>query len=83
MNLLTLIFILVVYEKNARFVDMFLMGKELDWFDIFVIGIVLLLIKYTIEKIFVIEIDSVYASILFFAIVATWNTTLRNKQNKK
>ena len=59
------------------------MGKELDWFDIFVIGIVLLLIKYAIERIFVIEIDWDYASILFFAIVATWNSILRNKQKKK
>ena len=62
---------------------MFLMGKELDWFDIFVIAIVLSLINYAIERIFVIEIDSVYGIILCFAVVATWNTILRNKQKKK
>ena len=62
---------------------MFLMGKQLDWFDVFAIGIVLLLIKYAIERIFVIEIDSGLAGILFFSVVATWNTILRNKQKKK
>tara|TARA_B100000575_G_C23040566_1_gene598905 strand:- start:549 stop:737 length:189 start_codon:yes stop_codon:yes gene_type:complete len=62
---------------------MFLMGKELDWFDVFLIGIALLLIKYVIERIFVIEIDWDYASIFYFVVVATWNTILRNKQKKK
>ena len=62
---------------------MFLMGKQLDWFDVFVIGIVLLLIKTAIERIFVMEIDSGYVGGLFFLIVVMWNTYLRNKQKKK
>ena len=62
---------------------MFLMGKQLDWFDVFVTGIVLLLIKTAIERIFVMEIDSGYVGGLFFLIVVMWNTYLRNKQKKK
>ena len=62
---------------------MFLMGKQLDWFDVFVIGIVLLLIKTAIERTFVMEIDSGYVGGLFFLIVVMWNTYLRNKQKKK
>ena len=59
------------------------MGKQLDWFDVFVIGIVLLLIKTAIERIFVMETDSGYVGGLFFLIVVMWNTYLRNKQKKK
>ena len=70
-------------KELINFINMFLMSKELDWFDVVVIGIVILLIKYVIERIFVIEIDSGLAGILFFSVVATWNTILRNKQKKK
>ena len=70
-------------KELTNFITMFLMGKQLDWFDIFVIAIVILLIKLAIEKIFFIEIDSIYGMILCFAIVAIWDTILRNKQKKK
>ena len=70
-------------KELTNFITMFLMGKELDWFDIFVIAIVILLIKLAIEKIFFIEIDSIYGMILCFAIVAIWDTILRKKKKKK
>ena len=58
---------------------MFLMGKELDWFDIFVIAMVVFLIKLAIEKIFVVEIDSLYGGGLICFIVILWDRHLRNK----
>ena len=61
---------------------MFLMGKQLDWFDIFVIAIVVFLINLAIEKIFIVEIDSLYGCGLVFFIVVLWDRHLRNKEKK-
>ena len=61
---------------------MFLMGKQLDWFDVFVIAIVVFLINLAIEKIFVVEIDSLYGCGLVFLVVVLWDRHLRNKEKK-
>ena len=55
------------------------MGKQLDWFDIFVIALVVFLIKLAIENIFVVEIDSLYGGGLICFIVILWDRHLRNK----
>ena len=61
---------------------MFLMGKQLDWFDVFVIAIVVFLINLAIEKMFVVEIDSLYGCGLVFLVVVLWDRHLRNKEKK-
>lgn len=58
---------------------MFLMAKQLDWFDVFVIAMVALLIKLAIEKIFVVEIHPLYGCGLVCFTVILWDRHLRNK----